>query len=172
MRPGDLLPLLGLLRHAADPAWTVRSLADELHLPPAAVQRSLARLGETPAYDPARRRVDRSATEALLRHALPFVAPVRLGGPTRGVPTAWAAPPLSDRFGAVDELSPVWPSSTGEVRGLAVEPVHPAAVEVARADPRMYELLALLDGIRLGDARMRGVAQRLLHERLAENVPA
>ena len=44
MRPSDLLPLLSLLRSGSDPSWTVRSLADELHLPPAAVQRSLARL--------------------------------------------------------------------------------------------------------------------------------
>ena len=162
----DLLPLLGLLRHASDPEWTVRSLADELHLPPAAVQRSLARLGETPAYDPIRRRINHSATEELLQHALPFVAPARLGGPTRGVPTAWAAPALSRRFGPVDELPPVWPAPDGDVRGLAVEPVHPAASDLARSDPWMYEMLALLDGVRLGDARVRGVAQSLLRERL------
>jgi hypothetical protein len=169
MRPGDLLPLLGLVRHASDPSWTVRSLADELRLPPAAIQRSLARLDETPAYDAARRRVSRSATEELLHHALPFVAPGRIGGPTRGFPTAWAAPALSGRFGPIDELPPVWPASTGEVRGLAVEPLHPAAVDLARSDPWMYEMLALLDGVRLGDARVRGVARKILHERLAQD---
>lgn len=170
VRANDLLPLLGLLRHASDPAWTVRSLADELHLPPAAVQRSLARLDQTPVYDAVRRRVSWSATDQLLRHALPFVAPVRIGGPTRGIPTAWAAPALSQRFGPVDEMPPVWPVPDGDVRGLAVEPVHPAAVTLARSDPWMYELLALLDGVRLGDARMRGVAQELLRERLAKDV--
>jgi hypothetical protein len=169
VRPSDLLPLLGLLRHAPDQEWTVRSLADELHLPPAAVQRSLARLDETPAYDAIRRRVNRSATEELLRHALPFVAPVRIGGPTRGFPTAWAAPALSGRFGSVDELPPVWPAPNGEVRGLAVDPLHPAAVDLARSDPWMYEMLALLDGVRLGDARVRGVAQEILRKRLGED---
>lgn len=172
MRGNDLLPLLGLLRQTSESPWTVRSLADELHLPPAAVQRSLARLDETPAYDAVRRRVNRSATEELLRHALPFVAPARIGGLTRGVPTAWAAPALSPRFGAVDELPPVWPASKGKVRGLAVEPLHPAAVDLARSDPWMYEMLALLDGVRVGDARVRGVAQELLHERLMEDVRA
>lgn len=172
MQPSDLLSLLGLLRHTSDPAWTVRSLADELHLPPAAVQRSLARLGKTPAYDANRRRINRSATDELLRHALPFVAPARIGGPTRGVPTAWAAPALSRRFGPVNELPPVWPAPKGDVRGLAVEPVHPAAVDLARSDPWMYEMLALLDGVRIGDARVRGVAQSLLHERLAEGARA
>jgi hypothetical protein len=169
VQASDLLPLLGLLRHGSDPPWTVRSLARDLHLPPAAVQRSLARLDETPAYDATRRRVNRSATEELLHHALPFVAPARIGGPTRGIPTAWAAPALSGRFGPVDELPPVWPAPKGEVRGLAVEPLHPAAVALARSDLWMYDMLALLDGIRLGDARVRGVAQELLHERLADH---
>jgi hypothetical protein len=169
MQASDLLPLLGLLHHSSDSPWTVRSLARDLHLPPAAVQRSLARLDATPAYDAARRRVNRSATEELLRHALPFVAPTHIGGPTRGIPTAWAAPALSSRFGSVDELPPVWPAPKGEVRGLAVEPLHPAAVDLARSDPWMYDMLALLDGIRLGDARVRGVAQEALQERLMEH---
>lgn len=166
MKSSDLLTLLGLLRRSAHPQWTVRSLAGELHLPQAAVQRSLVRLGHTPAYDPTNRRINLSATETLLRDALPFVAPGKVGGPTRGVPTAWAAPVLSRYFGPVDELPPVWPAPEGEARGLTVEPLHPAAVELARADAWMYEMLALLDGVRLGDARVRGIAQELLHERL------
>src|SRR6266516_4427619 len=92
--------------------------------------------------------LNRSTTEELLRHALPFIAPARVGGPTRGVPTAWAAPALSRRFGPVDELPPVWPAPKGDVRGFAVEPLHPAAVDLARSDPWIYEMLALLDGVR------------------------
>jgi len=32
----------------------------------------------------------------------------------------------------------------------------------------MYEMLALVDGVRVGDARVRGVVKELLRERLAE----
>jgi hypothetical protein len=32
----------------------------------------------------------------------------------------------------------------------------------------MYEMLALVDGVRVGDARVRGVAKELLRERLVE----
>ncbi len=156
-----------LLRHDRDSSWTVRSLAGELHLPPAAVQRSLARLGETPVYDAACRRVDRSAALELLEHALPFVAPARLGGPTRGVRTAWGAPVLAGRLAPTDEPPPVWPAPEGDARGLTVEPLHPAVVALAASDPWMYEMLALIDGIRLGDARVRSVARELLRERLA-----
>jgi hypothetical protein len=62
----------------------------------------------------------------------------------------------------------VWPSPHGNLRGLAVEPLHPAAVERARSDPWMYDMLALLDGIRIGDPRVRGVARELLDQRLAQ----
>lgn len=167
MRSSDVLVLLGLLRHAHDPSWTVRSLAAELRMPLAATQRSLARLDETPAYDADRRRVSWSATDELLHHALPFLAPTRLGAPTRGVPTAWAAPALAGSFAPSDELPPVWPAPEGEARGLAVEPLHPAAVALAQSDPWMYEMLALVDGLRVGDARVRGVARELLDARLA-----
>ena len=37
--------------------------------------------------------------------------------------------------------------------------------------PWLYEMLALVDGVRIGDARVRGVAAELLRARLAE-VPA
>lgn len=168
MQPPDLLPLLALLRHTPDTSWTVRSLARELHLPPAAVQRSLARLSETPVYDAARRRVSRSAAMDLLEHALPFLTPTRLGGPTRGVRTAWAAPVFSGRLAPTDDPPPVWPSPEGESRGLAVDPLHPAVVALATDDPWMYDMLAIVDGIRLGDARVRGIARELLHERLTQ----
>jgi hypothetical protein len=164
----DVLSLLGLLRHGSKPKWTVRSLARELRIPHSSLQRSLARLGETPAYDAMRGRINSSATMELFEHALPFVAPASLGAPTRGVPTAWAVLPLSDAIGAVSDLPPVWPSSTGEVRGRAVKPLHPAAISLATSDPWMYEMLALVDGVRVGDARVRGVAKELLRERLDE----
>ncbi len=170
LRPADLLVLLGLLRPALAPDWSVRSLAAELGLPQAAVQRSLARLGETPVYDPRRRRVNRTAADELLTGALPYIAPAKLGAPTRGMPTAWAAPPLSEHISG-NELPPVWPEARGTMRGLAVEPLHEGALRAARADPWLYEMLSLVDGVRIGDARVRGVAAELLHARLAE-VPA
>jgi hypothetical protein len=163
----DLVVLVGLLRPGLARDWSVRSLAAELELPSAAVQRSLARLGETPVYNQRLRRVNRTAAEELLTRAVPYIAPGRLGAPTRGMPTAWAAPPLDQRIGG-DELPPVWPDPRGTTRGLAVEPLHEAALRAAGADPWLYEMLALIDGVRLGDARVRGEAAHLLQARLAE----
>jgi hypothetical protein len=170
LRPADLVVLLGLLRPHRASDWSVRSLAAELGLPQAAVQRSLERLGETPVYDARRRRVNRTAAEELLTRAVPYIAPGRLGALTRGVPTAWAAPPLTEQISR-DELPPVWPDPRGSTRGLEVAPLHEAALAAARSDPWLYEMLSLVDGVRIGDARVRRVAADLLQARLSE-VPA
>lgn len=159
----DLVVLLGLLRHPAGD-WTVRSLAAELRLPPATVQRALERLAVVRVFDAGRRRVNVGVCEELFTHALGFVAPGLVGGETRGMATAWAAPPLVEHLAGNGDLPPVWPDPLGEVRGLEVKPLHPRVVSLAQADREMYELLALIDGLRVGDARVRQLAVRLLRE--------
>ena len=88
-------------------------------------------------------------------------------GPSLGVPTAWAAPPLAGRIvTSREELPPVWPDGRGERRGLAVRPLHPSAIEAARRDPALGERLALLDALRLGGPRIKAEAAELLVPRL------
>ncbi len=138
----------------------MRSIAAELRLPPATVHRALRRLAATPAYVNGHLNV--TACERLLIDALEFVAPAAPGAETRGVPTAWAAPPLSAVLTQVDPLPPVWPDPLGETRGVAVTPLHPCVPSLARADREMYELLALIDGLRIGDTRVREIAREQL----------
>ena len=166
IRPPDVFVLLGLLTPAVARGWSVRSLAGDLAMPQAEAQRSLGRLGETPVYDKARRQVNRPAAQQLLLDAVALVAPARLGAPTRGMPTAWAAPPLSARIAAGKDLPPVWPDPVGGAQGLALPPLHKSASEVALADPWMHEALALVDALRVGDARIRRMAAELLRARL------
>jgi hypothetical protein len=165
LREVDIVVLLGLLRHSTG-GWTVRSLAQGLALPSASVQRSLDRLAATPVYDARRRRVSLMSCDELFDHALRYVAPVAVGGETRGLRTAWAAPPLSEHLAQSDELPPVWPDPHGDLRGLEVKPLHPAVISLARADRQMYELLTLIDALRIGDTRTRGLAVELLRARV------
>ena len=162
MKGVDFLVLLGLLRHPAG-NWTIRSLADELRLPSASVQRSLDRLASVGVFDARNRRVHVGACEDLFLYGLRFVVPTRVGGETRGLPTAWAAPPLVGRLAASDDLPPVWPDPYGDVRGLEVQPLHPGVVPLAKEDAEMYGLLALIDGLRVGDARVRSLAESEVH---------
>ncbi|MGK2938946.1 MAG: MarR family transcriptional regulator [Solirubrobacteraceae bacterium] len=166
MLKGEDIVLLLKLATRAD-GWTVRALSEETTIPKSVVQRSLKRLAEAGLLDERRQRVNLSQAEEFLVHGLRYVFPGQLGGPTRGVAAAWSAEPLSNEIAQADgELPLVWPDPQGEVRGSALEPVHGAVSEAARRDPDLAERLALVDALRVGDARVRGVAARLLCERL------
>lgn len=161
----DIVVLLKLM--AGSPTWTVRSLEAEIGIPRSVIQRSLVRLERAGLLEEARRRVNVGRAEELLVHGVKYVFPSVRAGETRGVPTAWAAPPLQDKLADSGELPPVWPDAMGNVRGIALEPLHDSAPEISRRDPALGELLALTDGIRLGDARVRGLAEELLRARLS-----
>ena len=160
----DILLLLKLRSEPGE--WTVRSLGDAVDLDPASVHRALRRLEAARLVDARRRRVNAANVREFLLHGLKYAFPPRQEGMTRGVPTAWAAPPLSEMLAPSDEPPPVWPDPRGNARGIALEPLHQNAVRVARKDPALAEQLALLDAIRIGDGRVRALAAEELNKRL------
>jgi hypothetical protein len=77
---------------------------------------------------------------------------------------------VADELASPSDLPPVWPDPQGRQRGIALSPLHPAVPELARRDPELAERLALIDAIRMGDARVRRLAIKLLGQRLARPV--
>lgn len=161
----DVVVLLKLAGHGEE--WTVRSLESQLGISHAGVHRSLQRLSAAGLYDLGRRRANISQAEEFLVHAVKYLFPPELNGETRGVPTAWAAAPLAGELAPQSDLPPVWPDPHGRERGIAVIPLHPAVPGLAQRDPELGERLALIDGIRMGDARVRSLAVTHLSHRLA-----
>jgi DNA-binding transcriptional MocR family regulator len=171
--PGVMLKsqdVVVVLKLAGRPGWTIATVADELGLSSSAVHRSLERAVEAHLVSARSREVNANALEELLVHASRYLFPARLMGPARGIPTAWSAPPPSERLGPLDEDPLVWPDPQGQSRGIALEPIHPSAPPAARADATLHERLALVDALRAGGARVRREAADALHEHLA--VPA
>lgn len=99
-------------------------------------------------------------------HGLRFVFPAPPGAMTRGVPTAFAAPMLSDLLLSGGKFIYVWPFAQGVDIGQSVQPLFRSVPEAARKDERLYEYLALVDAIRLGNQREMGLAKDRLAERL------
>lgn len=166
----DVVVLLKLAGHGEK--WTLRSLEAELGLSRAGVHRSLQRLNAAGLYDLERRRANISQAEEFLVHAVKYLFPPEMNGETRGVPTAWAAAPLAGELGPQSDLPPVWPHPHGRQRGISVAPLHPAVPGLTQRDPGLSERLALVDAIRMGDARVRGLAAKLLSQRLARPAAA
>ena len=119
-------------------------------------------------YQPGRKTIVPGALIELLIHGARFVYPAERRGEARGMPTAWAASPLSKALVSSGENLPVWPDAMGEIRGIAIDPLHPAVPDAARQDPRLWELLALFDAIRIGGPRERSLAGELLERRISE----
>lgn len=101
-----------------------------------------------------------------LVHGVKYVFPARHGSATIGLPTAYAAAPLKAQIVASDANQPVWPDPDGNARGQALYPLYPSVPQAARRDPALYELLALVDAIRIGNLREQQLAAKLLGERL------
>jgi hypothetical protein len=109
--------------------------------------------------------VNRSGLEEFLLHGIQYTFPIIPGELTRGVPTSYAAPPLSSFIAPGNDPPPVWPSSSGAMRGYAIQPLYRKAPEAALHDPGFYELLALTDALRQGKARERNQAALELRKR-------
>jgi len=167
LKPQDIVVLLKLVAAPESP-WSYPRLALDLEISPseihAAVKRAeAAGLATKAPFGP---QPIRQALEEFLIHGVKYVFTPKRGGPVRGMPTAWAAPPLKDQFAPSDELPPVWPHAEGTVRGLEFSPLYKSAPNAARKDEKLYELLALVDAMRGGRAREKDLAAKELRARL------
>jgi hypothetical protein len=107
----------------------------------------------------------RKPFEEYLFHGVPYAFPAESGAIVRGVPTAYAAPPLSDMISYAG-LSPVWVWGEGIVEGMQVDPLHKSARYMVQREPAFYQLLALVDAIRMGRRREYDLAVAELRRRL------
>jgi hypothetical protein len=165
IKPQDVLVLLKLCLWD-ERAWRHVDLASDLGLSQTEVSFSLARCRASGFLDEAKRRVNRSALMEFVAHGLKYVYPVRPGALCRGVPTAHSASPLSQRIASDEHDRFVWPYGEGTMRGQAIEPLYESVPEAAERDPRLHELLALVDAIRVGRARERLLAAEELQKRI------
>jgi hypothetical protein len=104
------------------------------------------------------RQPNRHAVLEFVLHGARYAFPAVRGRMARGMPTAYAAPPLSNLIHAGLDPIPVWPDPEGEARGESFKPLYRDAPAAARADPRLSECLSLFDALRGGRARERTLA--------------
>jgi len=169
LKPQDVVMLLKL---AVEPgtSWSYSQLAYELCMSPSEVHKGLKRAAQARLFDDQLRRPRRKALEEFLVHGMKYAYPPDIGTMTRGIPTAFASPMLRNEFvhgGSNSDLY-VWPHPEGEVRGIELSPLYKSVPDAARRDEKLYGALGLLDAIRIGRARERRLAEKLLLEMLAD----
>lgn len=164
LKPQDLYVVLALASRAAPPTSLYPDLASLTGLALSAVHASLKRaaVSKLVLFQERKPQVLKTSLLEFLEHGARYAFPPIQGGLTRGVPTAYAAEPLSRVIAPSADPLPVWPHPKGTARGLMLTPLYPSVPEAALQDPALYASLALLDALRIGQAREREAALRLL----------
>jgi hypothetical protein len=168
LKPQDVVVVLKLLGYGSNrPSFA--KMANDLAMSPSEVHAAMkraqaARLLHGPELA---NRPILSALEEFLIHGVKYAFPAERGGPSRGIPTSYAAEPLNRLIALGNEPIPVWPYPKGESRGIALAPFYKSLPVAALRDARLYEELALVDAIRDGRARERNLAERELRKILS-----
>lgn len=174
LKKQDIVILLKLVALGPQP-WTYQRIAAELSMSQSEVHAGVRRAVA------ARLMNDETATNGrpnypalreFLIHGVRYAYPPKHGGLTRGMPTGYAAAPLNKVIAPSSDPPPVWPYAEGAVRGLSLEPLYPSVPAAAARDPKLYELLALVDAMRDGRARERSFAAKEFEERISAGAPA
>lgn len=173
LKPQDLLVCLKLAlpENGLGSSWSYRELAGSLEMSASEVNAATRRAAAAGLLTRTRARVEkpRPIRPALLEFVTGEAReafPVTPGPETRGLPTGRSAPPLNALLSGAAGPELVWPDDEGERQGLSIEPLYHSVPEVARGNPDLHEVLALVDALRVGERRERELAERELAERV------
>lgn len=164
MRPQDIAVLLKIIA-LRDLEWRQIDLATSIEMSPSEVSESLNRSSTARLIDEQKKNVFKKSLLEFLIHGIKYVFPIQPGGVLKGMPTAHSAPPLSDMIAPSSE-SYVWPDVDGNFSGQAIEPLYAGAPKAAKQDGKLYELLSLVDALRVGKAREQNLAENELRNRI------
>lgn len=165
LKPQDVVVALHLL-DTTPSERAFPKLAEALGISVSEAHAAVKRAVMSGLVDGESRGVRKEALREFLVHGLRYAFPAERSGVTRGVPTSYAAPPLSAHFAQGEMMPPVWPHPEGTVRGEGLAPLYKSAPRAALRDNRLYEWLALVDAVRAGRARERKLASVEIERRL------
>lgn len=157
MRPQDILILLKIA--ISKEKLFQKQIAHDLQLSPSEVSESLKRSTISNLIRSNQKVRIRTFYEFLI-YGLPYIFPAIPGSIVKGIPTAASAPPLNQIFSY--DIGYVWPAKNATKIGIAIEPLYPTIPEAAIKDIELYEVLALVDAIRIGHTREKKEAIKLL----------
>lgn len=167
LKPHDVLCVLKIACLSGR-EWTFREMGASIGLSNGETYNSLGRLkssGLVYEKDNEVKLVPRRLLDFLV-HGVPTAYYQVRGQVTRGMLTGASAPPLAERITDVGDIPLVWPVPNGKARGETLMPIYPTVPAAAATDAKLYELLALVDGLRTGRTRERKLAAEILEARL------
>jgi len=162
LRPSDLVVACQL---ALTPAAQFLQLAESIGLSAGECYNAVRRLRLARLILAEQRRPSSEILHQFLVQGAPFAFPPVLGTLTVGVSTAHSSPVFRTIVEATENL--VWPHADGTARGPSLVPLFPGAPVLPARNQPLYELLTIVDALRVGTTRVRRIAAELLAERLS-----
>ncbi len=163
MRPQDVVVLCKIALSGTS-EWKISDLAYSLKISASEISEVLNRCRIAGLIDEKKKKVHINSFKEFLSYGLKYGFPVEPGSTVRGVPTAHSALPVSAFISGGDVY--VWPYADGNSRGQAIQPLYKTVPEIIQQDNLLYELLAIIDTIRVGRAREVKIAIEELEKRL------
>ena len=156
MKPQDLLVLLKKMTHDGKDL-SCRGLAASLGMNPSSVSESLERSKKAQLVDRNKKRVNTLALHEFLVHGVQYVFPAEVGRVGRGMPTYVSASPIKEQISNSAE-SYVWHDVKGSARGQQIQPLYSTIPQAVKEDNELYQLLVIVDTLRMGRVREREIA--------------
>jgi len=164
MRPQDILVLLKIIS-LHNHKWRNIDIANALKLSPSETSEALNRCKIAKLIDGKKRNVHINSFKEFLIYGLKYVFPAEIGPTVRGIPTAHSAPPISESISQGSDTY-VWPSAIGTKRGQSLKPLYKTIPEISQENKSFYELLVIIDTLRVGRAREIKIAIEELEKRM------
>ena len=164
MRPQDIVILLKIIA-IKDNNWKSKTISESLNISASEVSEALNRCQFAKLIDSKKQKVHTSAFKEFLIYGLKYVFPVKPGAIVRGMPTAHSAFPIKEHIAESKDVY-VWAYAKGNARGQSIEPLYKTVPAIVENDKLFYELLAIVDTIRVGKAREVNIAIVELEKRI------
>jgi hypothetical protein len=161
LRPSDVVVVLQL---ALTPGAQFKHIAESTAISAGECHNAVRRLMLSSLILPDERRPLKDALREFLVYGAPYAFPSVMGPALIGVPTAHASPAFNGIIESPDAY--VWPFADGTMRGESLVPLYQGAPSLPSRNPALYELLSIVDALRVGTTRVRKVAAELLTARL------
>lgn len=165
LKPQDVVLLLKMFLWE-DRSWRLIDIAQELGLSQGEISFALQRLKKSKLIDYDKKKPLIAPMLEFLIHGVKYMFPVDPGPISRGIPTSHSAPPLVKKIVVDENDQYVWAFAEGKIRGQSIEPLYSEVPFAVMKDPKLHELLALVDALRVGRARERNLATTELQKRM------
>lgn len=160
LRPQDFVVAIKLALRNGGMTSNIQ-LARDLSISPAEVYNSIERLKTAKLLDSENKPILRHLRN-LIVHGIPFFYPAEVGFIERGISVAHSGPILNEVIKHRKDDKYVWPDPEGKEVGQAIKPLFKSIPQAAKTDSKLYEVLSLIEALRVGKTRERNLAEKYL----------